>query len=338
MRSRALLAASVVLVLAGAPACSKKTTPGQTEAKAYKEAKSAYYDAETPEAKAVIAERYLAEFPGGEHAPAFVRVEVENRGTRLGEKQRALDTVRAALQATGDPGRHLEIVLTAYPLAKELDQPLDLTAAIAQVEKERPLSYDENGSIMEVAAKHRQWQLLLQRADAALAQATPEAVRADNPGRKLGPAKLQHKVDGRAAEAMTYKAWALANTGKPEQAEELFAAARKRTPRSFLGLSLVPVALFEGRAALQQGRLDRAMELLAPDAVMGGDSTAMAYLETAWKKKNGSEKGLDDYLHKMRRVLSREAADFTLPDYQGEEHTFSKELGRVTLLAFWFPT
>ncbi len=338
MRSRALVAAGVILVLAGAPACSKKTTPRKTEAQAYKEAKAAYYDAETPEAKAAIAETYLAEFPGGEHAPSFVWVEVANRGTRLGQKERAFDTVQAALEATTDPGRRLKIVLTAYPLAKELDRPLDLRAAIAQVEKTRPLSYDENESILEVAAKYKQWQLLLQRADAALAQATAEAVRADNPGRKLGPAKLARMVDGRAAEAMTYTAWALANTGKPEAAERLFATAAGRAPRNFMGLSLVPVALFEGRAALQRGRLDRAMELLAPDAVMGGDPAALAYLKTAWKKKNGSAEGLDDYFRTTRLALARQAADFALPDYQGKEHTLSKELGRVTMLAFWFPT
>lgn len=338
MQPRRLLAAAVILSLGVVPACSRKTAPQRTEAEAYSEAKSAYYEAETPEAIAGIAERYLAEFPGGEHAPSFAWVEVEYRGNQLGEKDRAYDTVKAALDAATDPATALDITLTLYPLARELGRPLDIAAAVAAVEKERPLTFRENRSVMEVASKHELWDLLLDRADAALAQATPEAIAAEHPDRKMDADTLQETADRRASEAMAYKAWALHKTGRTGEAETLFAAAEERTLRNYVGLPTSPVALFWGRAALERGDWDRAMELLAPEAVMGGDEEALAGLETAYREKHGSTDGFDEYLTATRRALSRPVDDFTLADYDGTDHTLSKELGKVTLLAFWFPT
>ena len=337
MRPR-LLVPAMILALAGPVACSKQPGPERSEAEAYAEARSAFAEAETPEAAAAIAEKYLSEFPDGEHAPSFAWVVVEYRGRRLGEREQAFATVMEAMEATADPARRLDLVTTLFPLARELGRPLDLRAAVAALQEERPLAFDENQTVMELAAEAEDWDLVLERAEAALAQATPEAVRAEHPDREMEDERVARRADQRASVALAHRAWALFNTGRAEEAEEVFAEAFERTPRNYVGLPTSPAALFWGRASLERGDAGRAMELLAPLAIMGNDPEAMSALETAWQAVNGSMDGFREYLDTTRKSLARPVDDFTLADYEGTEHTLSEEFGKVTFLAFWFPT
>ena len=65
----------------------------------------------------------------------------------------------------------------------------------------------------------------------------------------------------------------------------------------------------------------------------------MASLEEAYVAVNGSSDGLDEWLWTERQRLARTIDDFTLTDYDGVSHDFSAlSDGKVTLLAFWFPT
>ena len=53
----------------------------------------------------------------------------------------------------------------------------------------------------------------------------------------------------------------------------------------------------------------------------------------------GSETGYDEFLAAERVSMARTVDDFELPDYAGAMHRFSDlSKGKVTLLAFWFPT
>jgi len=338
MRARDLLVGLLAVAILAIPACSKRTESGRTEAEAYQAARSAYYEAETPEARAAIAEEYLAEFPDGEHAASFVWVEVANRAGELGEKERAWTTVSKVLDRTTDPARRLEVTLILYPLARELGTSLDIGAAVAALERERPLRYREHQSIMELASEHGEWALLLDHAGAALALATPEAVAAERSDGGKDAEKTRRTARQRSAEATAYKAWALFNLGRTEEADGLFAAAMAETDRNYVGLPTTPAARFWGSAALAREDWDRAMELLAPEAIMGSDTEAMAGLRKAWIGKHGSDEGLEEYLWTTRQSLARTVDDFSLADYEGSVHTLSEELQRVTLLALWFPT
>ena len=114
--------------------------------------------------------------------------------------------------------------------------------------------------------------------------------------------------------------------------------ARGITTANFVGVPHTPLNLYAGEAALRQGDLSRAEELLAPDAVMAGDDTALAALRRTYVQRTGSESGFDEYLWATRLKLARPAADFTLPSYGGEAVTLASRQGKVLLLAFWFPT
>ncbi len=339
MRKFVPLVTVLAVVLIVLPACTRReNAPARTEAEAYEAAKSAYHDAETPEAKAAIAESYLKEFPDGKHARSFAWVVAEYRGNELGQKEQAYETLTGVLEANEDPARRLKITLILAPLARDLGRPVDLAGAVAALEKERPLNWDETISVLEEATAAKDWDLVLARSEAALALATPEACAASRRGKGKDEEALRKMADSRASEALAYRALALASTGNVEEAEALFAAAMEKSARNYVGLPTSPAASFRGRIALEQQDWDRALELLAPLAIMGGDAEAMRGVETAWRGKHGSTDGLEEWLWTTRQQLARPVDDFTLADYEGNDHTLSKELGKVTLLAFWFPT
>jgi hypothetical protein len=107
----------------------------------------------------------------------------------------------------------------------------------------------------------------------------------------------------------------------------------------YLGVADTPIDLYRGKAMLAVGEAEKAMELLAPDAIMGSDEDAEAALREAFVAVKGSDDGFDEWAWSERKRLAKNVDDFTLADYEGTMHDFSAlSDGKVTLLAFWFPT
>jgi hypothetical protein len=99
------------------------------------------------------------------------------------------------------------------------------------------------------------------------------------------------------------------------------------------------VLRYWARSCIRQGKYDDAMEMLVPEAVVWGDKEAKVVFEEAYVAKNGSADGLADYTRTLRVQNAKLFQDFSLPTFQGERRTFSDlRNGKVTLLAFWFPT
>ena len=96
--------------------------------------------------------------------------------------------------------------------------------------------------------------------------------------------------------------------------------------------------MYWARTLLKQGKVAEAVDLLAPNALFGGDKEAMEVMEEAWVAQ-GAKGDLQAHLDELRVSKAVPAPDFTLADYEGRPHTFSTlRNGEVTLLAFWFPT
>ena len=338
MRKRGLLVAAVVVAATIAPGCSRLQGPTQSEAGAYKAAKTAYYKAESPGEKAKIGESYLAKYPGGQHAAGMASLVIEYEGHQLREPDRAFATVDSALQKVTDPEVRFEVGMELLPLSYEVKKPLDLDQLVHGLEGKRPLSFNENLDVMEAAAKHGKWPLTQARADLALGQATPEAYRADHPNSKAADAAIKRAVSRRSAYALAYKAWALFNLGHQDEAMSLFKKADASATFNYLGVCDTPVRQFWGEAELAQGNWARASELLEPSALFGADDTALADLQKAYAGRNGSDAGFDTYLWKERERRAHKVDDFELPDYKGTKHKLSSLEGKVTYLAFWFPT
>jgi hypothetical protein len=338
MRKRGLLVAAVAVAATIAPGCSKLQAPAQSEAGAYKAAKAAYYKAETSQQKAKIGEDYLGKYPGGQHAAGMASLVIEYEGHQLKEPDRAFATVDGALQKVTDPEVRFEVGMELLPLSYEVNKPIDLDQLVQGLEGKRPLTFNENLDVMEAAAKHERWQLAEARADLALGQATPETYRADHPNSKAGDAAIKRAVSRRSTYALAYKAWALFNLGHQDEAMSLFKTADKDATFNYLGVCNTPLRQFWGEAELAQGNWARASELLEPSALFGANDTALADLRKAYAGRHGSEAGFDAYQWKERERRARKVDDFKLPDYKGTNHKLSSLEGKVTYLAFWFPT
>ena len=68
------------------------------------------------------------------------------------------------------------------------------------------------------------------------------------------------------------------------------------------------------------------------------NSAAKPYLREAYAAKHGSEDGFDEFLWSTRNTHAKVADDFELLDYEGNPYSLAEANGKVTLLAFWFPT
>jgi hypothetical protein len=89
---------------------------------------------------------------------------------------------------------------------------------------------------------------------------------------------------------------------------------------------------------LRQGDHEKAIQMLAADALLSGKQVAVEALLKAYSSTNGSEKGFDDFKRQLRLKNAKTMEPFVLRDYQDEDFDFAGLDGKVVRLAFWFPT
>jgi hypothetical protein len=329
----------LVVLVALTGGCAKQEEKQDQAVTAYDALKSAWTEAENAEAKVALATDYLARFPDTEHSGRMASSIVYYQGHEMKDPQGAWDVVSVALSQIKDPERRFEVGMEALTLSDSVDVPLDIATLADDLGAVRPLTFDENEQVAVTALDLGEWMVADQHALGALELATPKQVRADSPNREFTDDEVAMRVRLRQASAMTYDGWALFNMGDPELAMNRFAAADAVGSVTYLGVPNTPLYQYWGRAALAQGDVDRAIELLSMETVFGEDgSAAEPYLREAYVAKNGSEAGFDEFLWSSRSKMAKVADDFELLDYQGNPRSLSETNGKVTLLAFWFPT
>ncbi|MDH3814170.1 MAG: hypothetical protein OEV48_06760 [Acidobacteriota bacterium] len=338
MSRRITILALVALVgLAGACARQEQESPAEV---AWSELVEAWNGLETAEEKAALAESYLAEFPDTEHSGSMAGVVVYYRGHEMEDPQGAYDVVAPVFEQIEDPEQRFAVGMEMISLADSVEVPLELAEVANSLGAHRPLTYSEHQQVFETAIDLEEWMVADEHSLAALEVATPEAYRADYPDREFSDEDLAERVQRRQATALAYDGWATYNMGDTELAFERFAAADDVGSVSYLGVPNTPLYTFWGRAALGEGDFDSAIEFLGAEAAFGNDgSGAEVYLREAYAAKNGDEEGFDELLWATRNELATTVDDFTLLDYEGNEISMANvRTGKVTLLAFWFPT
>jgi tetratricopeptide (TPR) repeat protein len=337
-RRATILTLCVLVGLAGA--CAKQeqaTTPAE---EAFGALRTAWSEAETSEAKTQLAEDYLAQFPDTEHSGSMAGAIVYYRGNDMEDPEGAYEIVSAALEQIEDPEQRFGVSMELLGLSDSVDVPLDIAVVAIDLGAVRPLTYSEDISVVETATDLEEWTVADEHALGALELASPEIYRADYPDREFTDEEVASRVGRRKALALAYDGWALYNLGDTELAFERFEAADEAKSLTYLGVPNTPLYEFWGRAALGEGRYDRAIELLGMETLFGEDgSGAEPYLREAYAAKNGDDDGFDEFLWATRSELATSVDDFELLDYDGNPVTLS-DVGddKVMLLAFWFPT
>jgi tetratricopeptide (TPR) repeat protein len=335
---RPLMVAGLAIALALIGACSKgpSVSPAEQE---WADFRAAYGELETSQDKAELIEAYLREHPDSPHAGDLAPAVAYYRGEELGEPTAAYTVLGETLAASTDPEARFQIAMAMFPLAVEVGEEMDLGAAAAELAAARPLSFVEMIDVADLAVKHGQWQVGAEYAEASLAKATPEAFLGDYPDDGYTMEEATAKAERRRSMALADLGWARWNLGSHDQAIAAFEEAMQLRTVDYVGASDTNLDLFAGKMALAAGDPQRAMALLAPSAVMGGDHDAAAAYREAYIADRGSDEGLEEHLWSERQSLARPVDDFTLADYHGVAHDFDGlSDGKVTLLAFWFPT
>jgi hypothetical protein len=338
MSRRITILALVALVgLAGACAKQEQESPAEV---AWSELVEAWNGLETAEEKTALAESYLAEFPDTEHSGSMAGVVVYYRGHEMDDPQGAYDLVASVFEQIEDPEQRFSVGMEMLSLADSVEVPLDVAEIADNLAAQRPLTYGEHQQVVETAADLEEWSVAAAHAGAASDLATPEAYRADYPDRKFSDEDVAERAGRRKATSLAYDGWAAYNLGDTELAFARFAAADGVGSVSYLGVPNTPLYTFWGRAALGERDFDSAIKMLGAEAAFGNDgSGAEVYLREAYAAKNGDEEGFDEFLWATRNELATTVDDFTLLDYEGNETRIADvSTGKVTLLAFWFPT
>jgi tetratricopeptide (TPR) repeat protein len=299
----------------------------------------AYGELEGAEEKSALIEQFVRDHPDTTYAGRLAGAVAYYRGEEMGDPAGAYALLGETLAKNTDPEARYEIGMAMFPLAVELGEPMDLGAVADELASNRPLSFTEKIDVADLAIEHRRWEVGAEYAEAALADATPEAFLSDYPDDGFTQEEAAAKADRRRVMGLADLGWALWNLGREDEAISAFEQAMPLRTVDYVGASDTPLDLYCGKAAMAGGDPKRAMELLAPGAIMGSDDDATATLREAYAAVNGSDEGFDEYVWSERQRLARTVDDFTLTDYAGASHEFSTlSEGNVTLLAFWFPT
>ncbi len=336
--ARTLLTALLMAALVGGLGCGRAPSEEAAEL-AYQELREVWNETDSSEEKARLAEDFLTTYPASERAARLVPSALYHLGDVLGRPQEAYDLAARVLEATRDPERRFSIAMAMRSTAADLGRPVDLASIVADLSGHRPLLYSEHTSVVEAAFDEGLWDLALSHGEAAHALATEAAFRADNPDREQSAEDVSQGVARRQGVALAAKGWALANLGRVEEALELFEAADRVTPRSYLGVPDSDLPVFWGRTLLARGEHEGAIELLAPAAIFGATEGAMEALRESYTAREGSDAGFDDYLWQSRQRHARVIDDAMIADYDGRLRSLADiRQDRAMLLAFWFPT
>jgi hypothetical protein len=229
--------------------------------------------------------------------------------------------------------------MEALGLADSVEIPLDVAEVANALGTVRPLTFSEHEQVSETAIELEEWTVADEHSLAASLMASPEQYREDYPDREFTDNEVATRVQYRKASSLANNAWAVFNLGDTSLAMERFAEADAAASLSYLGVPNTPLYRYWGRAALTQGDVDRAIELLGAETIFGEEGSVSApYLREAYVAKHGNDDGFDEFLWSTRNDLARPADDFELLDYDGNPRSLFEASGKVTLLAFWFPT
>lgn len=329
---------ALIAACGGPPQPAEDQTGDQTETE-IKAFQTAYLASEDRSEQIALVEQLLVDYPNHDYAGFFAQDIVKYYSGDLEEPEKAFEILDATIAAADDPVAMVNLATILAPVAAELERPLDLAGLVAGVEDRNDLSFFKIQRVMDAAATIGDWGLEESVADHALARSTVEAYRTEFPDREFSDEEFAEIVTRRRTESLAHKAWAAFNLGRHDEAFALFNESDSLAVRNYVGLIDGPLTLFRGSALLRLGEAERAIEIIAPEAIFGNKETAEPVLREAYAAVNGSDNGFEEFLTSTHRRLAPPVHDFVLPNYEGEQVALADlRQDKVTLLAFWFPT
>ncbi|HUX06314.1 MAG TPA: hypothetical protein VMX35_03285 [Acidobacteriota bacterium] len=336
--SRKLLMLIVVVLLVAVPAVAREQQDPRAD---YQETMAKYRAAKTDEEKCTVWFDFLKRNPDNDFTYGTVNYLVRSHYLgHINDPAAAIKFIDKTVSkvASDDRKRGLKsLAIGVYGKAKDAGRLKALSAELAGLGE---LDYNMHESFTTAAIEAEAWALAIEHADAALALATPEAIKAENEkaGSEMDELRVEKTVGWRTGPNIAAKGWALVNQGKVDEGLKVFEEALEVTPRFYVGMPTSDLDIYWAKTLLKTGDFGQAIERITPKAIMLGGEEAEELLRKAYVGKNGSDAGFEEFLWTRRLEIAPTFTDFTLPDYEGAEHKFSDLKGKVTVLSFWFPT
>jgi hypothetical protein len=330
------LVAILGIAVVGLMGCAQQP-PEVSVDDAFDTLREAYNAAESAEEKVTLASDFLAVHPDSEYTGRLLSTVAYYQGHEMEDMEGALATVTGVLQRIVDPEVKFDGLKVLVEMYGEAGRPQELESTVTELQNLGELRFSDHLEVMEAATDAEAWNLVVEHAQAGLQQADAATFRADYPDEEYSDEDAEKAASKRRALAQAYTGWGSANQGQVDEALTAFAAGEPDATFNYVGVPETPLYRFWGLTAARAGDHERALELLARDAVIGGDETALGAFRESFAaiKPDGD---FDVFERQTRDRLATVVDDFTLTDYDGREVSFSDSAGKVVLLAFWFPT
>lgn len=247
--------------------------------------------------------------------------------------EKAVEFVKAHLAKVKNPDNLAAtktVLLGIYAEAGKTEELKDLLSDLGDPEAV-PLSAALE--VYPIAQQAKMWDVVADYAKASVTKLDAELAKAD-------PADLQttRGLIRDRGEAMEALASALSEKGEVDQALEIFAEAEKSISFNFAGIVYGDFRSSYASALLKKQDYNKAMEVLTPDVVFLNKESAFDLYKEAYLAAGNKESELSAHLENQRKALGKTVPEFTVYDYEGKAVNYSDIKGKVTLLAFWFPT
>lgn len=193
-------------------------------------------------------------------------------------------------------------------------------------------------NVADAGMKVEDWDLVKEFSQRALEMNTAETIQAEDPDTEMTDEQIQNSIKRTNAGALTNLGWAQMNMDEIDAAVETFAKAEPSISFNYAGVTWGDFSNYQTKALLKKGDYATAKEKIAPAAITMGDKKAVELYKEAYLATGGIEADFAGHVEEMRSSIARTMPEFQAFDYEGNKVDYGTVKGKVTLLAFWFPT
>lgn len=216
----------------------------------------------------------------------------------------------------------------------------EMRQLVGRMQTRGPLDLVERITAAEASLEARDWDFARNHCEALLEENTPERVRSEPGQEKSSGEQLQRSLDRNRGRALFMLGRAALELNDCKTSLGHFGEAGKLATYDYVGLPSWPFSdlnLHWAKALLRSGNPEAALDRISRDAMILERKSALEVLADAHRAA-GLKGSLREYIDHTKPSITRDMAPFSAYDYDRKKVSYDSLKGKVTLLAFWFPT